>query len=174
LEELMSTSSVSATEVWEQRTLRLVPGTGEQLSLPYEYEVAPGVPAIPPVTIATVPTPPPFDGLPDPRVWTERLARACAEVAIGIRPPGQLKLHVEREELARLTRRGQAVLRHPSARAQQNVARIRKVSGVRACVVAPGVVETSAVLLGGERARAIALRLEARDGRWLATVVDLG
>ena len=60
------------------------------------------------------------------------------------------------------------------SRAQQNVARIRKVTGVRACVVAAGVVETSAVLLGGERARAIAIRLEARDGRWLATTVDLG
>ena len=154
--------------------LRLVRGGGEQLALPYEYDIAPGVPAIPPVSPIPPSTPNPFEGLPDPRVWTERLARACAEVAIGMRPPGQLKLHVERDELARLARRGQAVLRHPSSRAQQNVARIRKVTGVRACVVAAGIVETSAVLIGGERARAIAIRLEARDGRWLATTVDLG
>ena len=80
----------------------------------------------------------------------QEVARACAEVAIGMRPPGQLKMHVDRDELARLARRGQAVLRHPSSRAQQNVARIRKVTGVRACVVAAGVVETSAVLLGDE------------------------
>ena len=63
--------------------LRLVRGGGEQLALPYEYDIAPGVPAIPPVSPIPPSTPNPFEGLPDPRVWTERLARACAEVAIG-------------------------------------------------------------------------------------------
>jgi hypothetical protein len=45
---------------------------------------------------------------------------------------------------------------------------------VRVCPVAPGIVETSAVLVGGERAQAVAIRLEAVAGRWLATAVVLG
>jgi hypothetical protein len=48
------------------------------------------------------------------------------------------------------------------------------VRAVRVCRVAPGIVETSAVLVGGDRAQAIAIRLEAVDGRWLATVIQLG
>ncbi|MEY4170440.1 MAG: hypothetical protein RLZ94_1513 [Actinomycetota bacterium] len=38
----------------------------------------------------------------------------------------------------------------------------------------PGVVEASAVVIGGERARAVALRLEVVRGRWLATAIEMG
>ena len=159
--------------------LRLVPG-GEatQLSLPYEYDVAPGVPA--------VPTAPPHlrsvtheeataePDLPDIRRWAAQMARAIAEVAVGERPPGQLTRWVERNELARLARRGQYVQRHPAARAQRGVSRLRSVRAVRTCPVAPGIVETSAVIVGGDRAHAMAIRFEAVGGRWLATVVQLG
>ena len=163
--------------------LRLIPGRREprpeQLSLAYEWEVAPGVPAVPPVprglhlvggdmALTLDPT------LPDPGPWVARLARAVAEVSVGERPPGQLTRWVARDELARLARRGVHVARHPSARAQRGVARLRTVRAVRVCPVAPGIVETSAVLVGGDRAQAIAIRLEAVDGRWLATVVQLG
>jgi hypothetical protein len=151
----------------------------EQMSLPYEWEVAPGIPA--------VPAPPPdlhlvgareepgYDPhLMEPRLWVGRLARAIAEVSIGARPPGQLTRWVAKDELARLTRRGTAVARHPSARAQRGVIRLRSVQGIRVCPVAPGIVETSAVLVGGERAQAIAIRLEVVADRWLATAVQLG
>lgn len=161
--------------------LRVIPGQPapmEQLHLPYEYEVAPGVPAVPPLPpdlhLVGTPGDAGDPALPDPRQWAARLARACAEVAIGARPPGQLTRHVARDELARLARRGVAVQRHPSARAQRGVSRLRTVRAVRVCPVAPGIVETSAVLVGGERAQAIAIRLEAVEGRWLATVVQLG
>jgi hypothetical protein len=118
---------------------------------------------------------PGFDpDLPEPGPWAARLARAVAEVSVGERPPGQLTRWVARDELARLARRGTHVARHPSARAQRGVARLRTVRAVRVCRVAPGIVETSAVLVGGDRAQAIAIRLEAVDGRWLATVVQLG
>jgi hypothetical protein len=39
--------------------------------------------------------------------------------------------------------------------------------------VAPGIVETSAVLVGADRAQAIAIRLEATNGRWLATAIEM-
>ena len=159
--------------------LRLVPGVPDQLSLPYEYDVAPGVPAVPTVPadlrmVAADPAPSDDPDLPDPRTWAAKLARAIAEVAVGERPPGQLTRWVARDELARLARRGQQVQRHPSARAQRGVARLRSVRAIRACPVAPGIVEASAVIVGGESAHAIAFRLEAVAGRWLATVVEVG
>lgn len=162
--------------------LRLVEGRAarptEQLSLPYEWDVAPGVPAVPPVpgSLHVVGAAEPLldADLPDPGPWVARLARAIAEVSVGERPPGQLTRWVARDELARLGRRGTVVARHPSSRAQRGVARLRTVRAVRVCPVAPGIVETSAVLVGGDRAQAIAIRLEAVAGRWLATVVQLG
>lgn len=160
--------------------LRLVPGqaTG-QLRLPLEYEVGPGVPAIPPMPtelrlVGTDDLPPEDPDLPDPRFWAAKMARAISEVASGERPPGQLTRWVTRDELARLTRRGQAIQRHPSARAKRGVSRLRSVRAVRICPVAPGIVEASAVLVGGDRAQAVAIRLEAVADRWLVTAVALG
>ena len=160
-------------------TLSPVHPDARQLSLPYEYDVAPGVPAVPPVPpglrAVTAEDPSVADPeLPDVRKWAARLARAIAEVSVGERPPGQLTRWVARDELARLALRGQAVHRHPSSRAQRGVSRLRSVRAVRACPVAPGIVETSAVIVGGDRARAIAIRFEAVEGRWLATAVQLG
>lgn len=160
--------------------LRVVPEPGaRQLSLPYEYDVSPGVPAVPPVPsglhlVGADDLPVDDPTLPDPRTWAAKLARAVAEVAVGERPPGQLTRWVARDELARIARRGMAVQRHPAARAQRGVSRLRTVRAVRACPVAPGIVETSAVIVGGDRAHAVAIRLEAVAGRWLATVVELG
>ena len=181
-----STSPLSAPGHGYRRTpgrpaLRAVPGglRCEQLSLPYEYDVSPGVPAVPAIprhlrvsASSLMPTIDP--ALPDPGQWAAKMARAAAEVAIGARPPGQLTGHIQRDELARLARRGQLVARHPSARAQRGVARLRAVRHVRVCPVADGIVECSVVLVGGERAQAVALRLEAVNDRWLVTVVQLG
>jgi hypothetical protein len=177
--------NVSTTDTACQNTspvaLRLIPGepATKQLSLPYEWEVAPGVPAVPPVPrglrLVGVDDEPAYDAdLPDPGPWAARLARAVAEVSVGERPPGQLTRWVARDVLSRLALRGTHVARHPSSRAQRGVSRLRTVRAVRVCPVAPGIVETSAVLVGGDRAQAIAIRLEAVDGRWLATVVQLG
>ena len=164
-------------------SLRVLPGgrTGktQQLALPYEWEVAPGIPAVPPIPrgLRLVGAEEALDDttdLPDPGPWVARLARAVAEVSVGERPPGQLTRWVARDELARLARRGTHVARHSSARGKQGVCRLRTVRAVRVCPVAPGIVETSAVLVGGERAQAIAIRLEAVAGRWLATAIEMG
>lgn len=164
----------------EPPRLRLIRGEGSgarQLALPLEYEVAPGVPAIPPVPahlhlVTDAPAMP--EGLPPAGLWTARLARAIVEVAQGERPAAQLAGHLSRDQLTRLTLRGNAVARHPSSRQQRGATRMRQVRGVRVCPVAPGIVETSAVLIGGQRAQAIALRLEAVGQQWLATAVELG
>jgi hypothetical protein len=71
-----------------------------------------------------------------------------------------------------LARRGAAALRHPAGKAR--APQCRRVRSVRVTSPAPGIVEASAVVIGGERARAVALRLEVVRGRWLATAVELG
>lgn len=173
-------SAPAPRETVEPPRLRLIPGEGSgarQLALPLEYEVAPGVPAIPPVPthlhlVTDAPAMP--EGLPPAGLWTARLARAIVEVAQGERPAAQLAPHVSRDQLTRLSLRGNAVARHPSSRQTRGATRMRQVRGVRVCPVAPGIVETSAVLIGGQRAQAVALRLEAVGQQWLATAVELG
>jgi hypothetical protein len=124
--------------------------------------------------IVAGPDPEPIaSNLPDPGRWVSQLARAVAEVSVGERPPGQLTRWVSRTELAKLTARASYISRHPSARAQKGVARLRIVRAVRVCTVAPGIVETSAVLVGTDRAQAIAIRLEATADRWLATAIEM-
>jgi hypothetical protein len=160
--------------------LRLIPGMKpdgpEQLPLALEWEVSPGVPAVPPVPpdLRIVGSPDLQEApLPDPGRWLSQLARAIAEVSVGERPPGQLTRWVSRTELAKLAARATYISRHPSARAQRGVSRSRTVRAVRVCPVAPGIVETSAVLVGTDRAQAIAIRLEATAGRWLATAIEM-
>jgi hypothetical protein len=164
--------------------LRLIPGQRpagpEQLSLELEWEVAPGVPAVPRVPralhLVTDAGRPAVDtsGLPDPRAWVAQIACAVAEVSIGARPAGQLTRWVARDELARLARRGTFAARHPSMAGRRSTPSTRIVRAVRLCPIAPGIIEASAVLVGSDRAQAIALRIEAVGGRWLATAVELG
>lgn len=162
----------------------------EQLALPLVWEVAPGIPAVPPVPrhlrlvggtearevpvhheVTDAQSAPPLE-------WIARIARAVAEVGSGDRPPGQLTRWVERRQLAHLAARGAAVQHHPSSRGRHTetaAARAaQKVRSIRICPVAPGVAETSAVLIGGPRARAIALRFEFVAERWLVTAISLG
>ena len=185
----MNTTTTSLTVVPTDRTvgatppsrpgLRLIPGVrtegAEQLPLALDWEVSPGVPAIPPVPadLRVVGDVTSVEDLPDPGRWVAQLARAVAEVSVGERPPAQLARWVSRTELSRLTLRASYVARHPSARAQRGITRLRTVRAVRICPVAPGVIEASAVLVGTDRSQAIAIRIEAVGGRWLATAIDL-
>ena len=112
------------------------------------------------------------DGRPHPIAWTAQMARAVFEVAQGERPASQLRRHVAREQLATLAIRGTSYARHPAARSSHGLSRLRQVRAVRCCVVAPGIIEASAVLVGAARSHAVALRMEARPGSWLVTAVD--
>lgn len=162
----------------------------EQMPLPLVWEVAPGIPAVPPAPrhlrivggteAREVPVDEPAaDAESAPSLeWIARIARAVAEVGSGDRPPGQLTRWVERRQLTHLAARGAAVQHHPSSRGRhQQTAAMRsaqKVRSIRICPIAPGIVETSAVLIGGMRARAIALRFEFVSERWLVTAISLG
>lgn len=147
--------------------------------LPLDWELPGGLPATPrPTRHLRLVAPPPeplhdtAGRLPSPAPWVARLAPAILEVAAGERPSGQLTRWVTREIRETLARRGAAALRHPAGKGRPP--QCRRVRSVRVTSPAPGVVEASAVVLGAERARAVALRLESVKSRWLATAVELG
>ena len=175
-------SPTNAESVSENpRRLQLILGAAEpqQLPLALEWEVSPGVPAVPPVPPRLRVVGPdlssPSEGgpLPEPGRWAAQLARAIDEVSRGERPPGQLTRWVSRPELTKITARATFPARHRAARGRRNAGTLHTVRAVRVCPVAPGVIETSAVLVGSQRSYAIAIRLEEVAGRWLATAVEM-
>lgn len=152
-----------------------------QMTLPLQWSTD-GVPATPtkpgylrvvPDTDERVALAAAAEGRPHPIAWTAQIARAIFEVAQGERPATQLKKHVSREQLATLSIRGTSYARHPAARSAHGISRLRQVRAVRCCMVAPGVIEASAVLVGAARSHAVALRLEAQPEAWLVTAVEL-
>ncbi|MFM9135751.1 MAG: Rv3235 family protein, partial [bacterium] len=120
--------------------------------------------------ITSMTTDPAAPRLPAPGPWGARLAPAILEVIAGERPAGQLKRWVSRELHETLSRRHAVALRHPAGKAR--APQCRRVRSVRICRPAPNVVEASAVVIGASRARAVAVRLEAVKGRWLATAIE--
>lgn len=164
----------------------------EQLSLPLVWEIAPGTSAVPEVPrhlrlVADTPTAPHSSNGPatvpggppiPPPIWVARMARAIAEVASGDRPAQQLTRWVAKRELAMLAARGKAARRHPSAvhgrNARSAMRSLQQVRAIRVCPVAPGVAETSAVLVGDGRGRAVAMRFEAIADSWQVTAIALG
>ena len=155
-------------------------GTTEP-ALPLEWALPSGLPAVPPPvrhlrlvpgSQAQVAQSPDAPRLPSPAPWVARLAPAILEVVAGERPAAQLTRWVSGEIRETLARRGAAALRHPAGKGRPP--QCRRVRSVRITEPAPGVIEASAVVLGGVRARAVALRLEVVRERWLVTALELG
>lgn len=109
--------------------------------------------------------------LPDPASWTAMIAMSLLEALSGERPVGQLNRWLAKEIFDELSGRVDAARRHPAGKLR--VVAKRKVTGVRVCHVRSGVVESVAVVNGAQRARSVAVRLEAVKGRWLATAIHL-
>lgn len=110
--------------------------------------------------------------LPHPVEWTARMARAVIEAVAGERPAAQLTKWTTREVFNQVSIRAQVARRHPAGKSL--AAPLRKVGSVRVCAVAPGIVEACAVVSGMTRARAIAMRFESRQDRWILTALQLG
>jgi hypothetical protein len=106
--------------------------------------------------------------LPDPGPWTAQLVQAVIEVLGHERPRQQLVRWLSPEVYADLSAHVLAAApRGPGQRPR------RTVSSIHLSEPADGVIEASAVVLGGRRARALALRLEGWDGRWRCTRLAL-
>ncbi|MCI0688187.1 MAG: Rv3235 family protein [Sporichthyaceae bacterium] len=127
--------------------------------------------------------------LPDPRATGLGLALALGEALAGVRPADQLarsftetafdsvlaavparKLAARRSARTAGRAAGQAVGRTAASAARARV----KVRSVRSFEPADGVAEVCAHVLVGDRARALALRLEGMAGRWVCTEVHIG
>jgi hypothetical protein len=108
--------------------------------------------------------------LPEPAAWARQLLIGIIETANGKRPlhqlSGLLSHSVATGLGADFERAARAGLRHWT-----HMAHVRN---VRASVPAPGIAELCATLRAGARVRAVAMRLEAREGRWRCTRLQLG
>lgn len=108
--------------------------------------------------------------LPDPRPFVAKIAQAIIEVIAAQRPAPQLIRHTSPGIYSGLARRAVvAARRQPTGPRRPAVVR-----RVRVCEPADGIVEACAVVVAHGRVRAIALRLEGLDGRWLVTQLSVG
>ena len=156
------------------------PASSRQLALPLEWHAG-GIPAHPstPNYLRVVPDEDEREelaalgeGRPHPVAWAAQMSRAIFEVALGERPATQLRKHIAPDQLTTLAIRGTSYARHPAARSATGMTRLRKIRAVRCCLVAPGTIEASAVVVGAARSHAVALRMESRPGTWLVTAID--
>ncbi|SNC71498.1 hypothetical protein SAMN05445756_1512 [Kytococcus aerolatus] len=112
--------------------------------------------------------PTPTADLPPATPWTAHLCRTLVEVMDGSRSAQQLTRWVTLDILHRLARRSTLARRHGTATGST------RVRSVRTCHVRDGIVEASAVVVVRGQVRAIALRLEGLDGRWMLTALEIG
>ncbi|HET7902719.1 MAG TPA: Rv3235 family protein [Candidatus Nanopelagicales bacterium] len=106
--------------------------------------------------------------LPEPGTWTAQLVQAVLEVLAHERPRHQLVRWLAPEVYADL---GVHLAARPAGRPAPRAR--RTVSSIHVFEPADGVAEATAVVVGGARARAMALRLEGWDGRWRCTRLAL-
>lgn len=162
------------------RTIRTRPAAVQgtlalQWQLPGELDAVP----VPSASLRLVTRPPAVDAdtdpvvaevptsradLPDPGTWTAQLVQAVLEVLAQERPRHQLVRWLAPEVYADLgVHLAGRPARTPGPRAR------RTVSSIHVFEPADGVAEATAVVVGGPRARAMALRIEGWDGRWRCT-----
>ena len=108
--------------------------------------------------------------LPDPAGWAHRLLVGIIETAGGRRPLQQLSAMLSPAVATGLA----ADFERAAQRNAAHWTHAATVRSVHASEPADGVAELSATVLAARRVRAVALRLEARDGRWCCTRLQLG
>jgi hypothetical protein len=108
--------------------------------------------------------------LPDPSGWGRRLLLGIIETAGGKRPLHQLAPLLSQ----RVARGISADFERSAHLGNRHWTHSAIVRTVRASEPADGVAELSATLRAGPRVRAIAMRLEVRNGRWCCTRLILG
>jgi hypothetical protein len=160
----------------------LIPGQG---TLDLTYLLRGGLPARPePGIDLTLPAPRLFgpdlleesgsptdrEVLPPPSAWVARLAQACLEVCTAGRPINQLLRWTSESVFEDLRSRYVPTARR-AARGLTGP-QTEKVRSVHVCEPANGVVEATAIIVGGQRTRALALRLEGWRGRWVCTALE--
>jgi hypothetical protein len=107
------------------------------------------------------------------QVWAARFAQATVEVLGGDRPLTQLLRWTTARVYQDLDRRVRILAR--TAAAPQRLRTIRpQVRSVHVCQPQAGTAEVSVHVQHGRRSRAIAARLERRNGRWTCVALQFG
>lgn len=118
--------------------------------------------------------PPAIRALPaDPGAWASRFVQATVEVLSGHRPVAQLVGWTAPTVFRDLERRARATARAVPRGAAHAALRPR-VGSVHVCRLGPDVAEVCVRVRHGRRSRAVAMRLEATQGRWRCTAIELG
>lgn len=108
--------------------------------------------------------------LPPAGPWAARLAQAVLEVCTAGRPVNQLLRWTDPAVYQELERR-YAPRASRDAR-QRRVRAAERIRSIHLCEPADGVAEVCALIVGGERPRAMALRIEGWRGRWVCNVLE--
>lgn len=111
--------------------------------------------------------------LPDPVPLLTNLARGVMEVFSGVREVDQLARWLAEDAYRKLVIRANLATRARNARGVRATRPVYQIISTRTMSPADGVVEGVVIIAGPQRTRAIALRLEGRDGRWRATSLAL-
>jgi hypothetical protein len=132
-----------------------------------------------PARTTTAPVAPPraADETSEILAITRSTVQGAMEVLAGIRPIHQLARRLDPRCLAVLQHRAALIRREQARSASPSLARLHKnsmVRCVRACEVAPGIYEASAVVVDDVRARAVAVRLERSKQVWRVTEFLVG
>lgn len=109
-----------------------------------------------------------IDDLPEVGPWAVSMARLILEAMDGTRPPAQLRKWLSIPLHQRISRRAQ------SARVRRQRPRCPLVRSTLVTHPAEGIAEVSLVVSAGDRVRALAMRLDGLDGRWVVTAFELG
>ncbi len=115
------------------------------------------------------------------RSMTAKIGQAAVEVLAGSRPAQQLARWLDARSFealqirAELTRSVQRTLDHSGVHSNvHELHRNPSVRSLRCCAVRPGVYESSLVIAERQRIRALAMRLEERNGVWKVTALEIG
>ncbi|MFA7267176.1 MAG: Rv3235 family protein, partial [Candidatus Nanopelagicales bacterium] len=115
--------------------------------------------------------------LPEPAQWARRYGQAWLEASLGRRPIKQLNRWSSPGVLAELASSTKPATSNRKGAVAPGSQRTRQahgvVSGMRVDEPADGVAEVAAVVRTRGRCRALMLRLEGWDGRWVCTYAAL-
>jgi hypothetical protein len=154
-------SSTTARELWSHPTLDLFPDIFEELK-PQEAFLFKN-----PSTFGEIfdeddrPLPTSASQLPDIRLWTMSFATNVLEILAGRRTPSQIAVRCHRVIYLRLI---------SLAGTTAEIGRIRKIHQEEPL---DGICESVITVRFGERMRALVIRTEGIDGRWLCTALRL-
>lgn len=112
--------------------------------------------------------------------WARRYCQVAVDIVTGDRPASQVlrwsspEVFGELSERAALVARagGPGSARRAAAGGPRRVLLRPKVVSVRICYLTPDIAEVSAHVRHGHRSRALALRFERTEGRWLCVVLQ--